>query len=153
MVTWPTQQLFKLLRFLSWENFVMVCMCVFPFPSFGWIMSAFSICSNNSFKEVCRFFSLFLYSFPCPTSPRLNPALFSSPNGFILQSVNSCSEFYTDNFLRIKSLSITWYDLLFFFKLKFISGRVLISTMQNDSFHLWCTNQIILVKLIQSHWF
>lgn len=63
-----------------------------------------------------------------------------------------CSQFLTDNFLKIVSLSITCYAVGFFFKLKFVSGRVLIDMMQKRFFHLWCINHIILVTTKKSHW-
>ena len=151
MLMWPAQQLFRLLRFLSWENFI-VFFHVFSSSLLLYeLHHLFLFVPLLPSKRFAEFFPFSFTSFlaPCwPASPRL---LLSSPNGFVLQPVNSCSEFSTDNFLRIKSLSIIWHD--FFFKLKFISRNVLINKKQNGSFHLWCTKQIILVKPIQSHWF
>lgn len=151
MVMWPTQQLFKLLisfmrKISSW--FV----CVFsPSLLLDELYQLFQFVPLLPLKRFAGFFPFSFTPSLAPPHPASPSVLLSSPNGFILQPVNNWSELSTDNFLRMKSLSITWYDFFFFLKLKSVS--VLINTMQNGSFHIWCTNQIILVKPVQSHWF
>lgn len=138
--------------FLSWEKFHHGLYVCFPLLFF-WM-------------NYISFFNLFRYflwrglqvSFPFPLLlplPHLTPPHPASSFPHLMASFFSlwitglnCPQIISSEWRVFPS-----HDMIFFFFLKLKSVSVLINTMQNGSFHIWCTNQIILVKPVQSHWF